>query len=36
MVFDGFLHEFVDLFGDLLSCIEQRLLLVVLPVQGQI
>jgi hypothetical protein len=36
MVVDGFLHELVNLFGDLLSCIEQRLLLVVLPVQRQI
>ena len=36
MVVDGFLHELVDLLRDLLSSIEQRLLLIVLPVERQV
>lgn len=33
MVVDSFLHKLIDLFGDLLSCIKECLLLIVLPVE---
>ena len=36
MVVNGFFHELVDLLWDFLSSVEEGLLLVVLPVQGQI
>ena len=36
MVVNGFFHELVDLLWDFLSRVEESLLLIVLPVQGQI
>jgi len=36
MVVDGFFHKLIDLLRDLLSGIEQRLLLIILPVERQI
>ena len=36
MVINGFFHELVDLLWDFLSRVEECLLLIVLPVQGQI
>ena len=36
VIVDGFFHELVDLLGDLLCGVEQRLLLVVLPVERQV
>jgi len=36
VVFNCLFHEFINLFGDLFSGIEQSLLLVVLPVQCQV
>lgn len=36
MVVDGLLHELVDLLGDLLRCIKQGLLFIILPVECQV
>jgi hypothetical protein len=36
MIFNGFFNEFKNLVWDLLCCVKEGLLLIVLPVQGQV